>query len=56
METNPADVTELILRAAGDSRPSLAETGTSGRTAVLGGAAVLAVAAGTVITVRARRT
>ncbi|MGB9996466.1 alpha/beta fold hydrolase [Streptomyces pseudogriseolus] len=56
METNPADVTELILRAAGDSRPSLAATGTSGRTAVLGGAAVLAVAAGTVITVRARRT
>ncbi|MFC8831646.1 alpha/beta fold hydrolase [Streptomyces griseoincarnatus] len=55
METNPDDVTHLILRAAGDSRPSLAKTGTSGRTAVLGGTALLAVAAGTVIAIRARR-
>ncbi|MGW1632040.1 MarR family transcriptional regulator [Streptomyces anthocyanicus] len=46
METNPEDVTKLILRAAGDSRPSLAKTGTSGRTAFLGGAVVLSIAAG----------
>ncbi|BDD77046.1 hypothetical protein GCM10010310_24680 [Streptomyces violaceolatus] len=56
METNPEDVTALILRAAGDARPSLASTGTSGRTAFLGGAAVLAVAAGAAVVIRARRT
>ncbi|MYS73099.1 hypothetical protein GTY88_22190 [Streptomyces sp. SID5926] len=55
METNPEDVTKLILRAAGDARPSLASTGTSGRTAFLGGAAVLAVAAGAAVVIRARR-
>ncbi|MFF8572558.1 alpha/beta fold hydrolase [Streptomyces sp. NPDC015408] len=56
METNPDDVTKLILGAAGDSRPSLAKTGTSGRIAFLGGAAVLSVAAGAAMVTRARRT
>ncbi|MGW2049931.1 alpha/beta fold hydrolase [Streptomyces sp. NPDC001858] len=55
METNPDDVTNLILRAAGDSRPSLAKTGTHGQTAFLGGMAVLAVAVGTAVVIRARR-
>ncbi|MFF5343940.1 alpha/beta fold hydrolase [Streptomyces althioticus] len=55
METNPDDVTKLILQAAGDARPSLAETGTDGRAALLGGAAALTVAAGTAIMIRARR-
>lgn len=56
METNPDDVTKLILQASGDARPSLAQTGTNGRTALLGGAALLTVAAGTAIVIRARRT
>ncbi len=56
METNPDDVTDLILQAAGDARPSLAKTGSSGPNAILGGAAALAVAAGATIVIRARRT
>ncbi|WP_399880639.1 alpha/beta fold hydrolase [Streptomyces sp. BBFR51] len=55
METNPADVTDLILRAAHDSRPSLARTGSTEQTVLLGAASVLAVAGGTVLVVRSRR-
>ncbi|MDT0397858.1 MULTISPECIES: alpha/beta hydrolase [Streptomyces] len=55
LETDPDDVTDLILRAAHDSGPALAETGAGDRAAVLGGAAVLAVAGGTALVVRSRR-
>ncbi|MFI1418109.1 lipase family alpha/beta hydrolase [Streptomyces sp. NPDC020731] len=55
LETDSDDVTDLILRAARDSRPALAATGASDRAAVLGGAAVLAVAGGTALVVRSRR-
>ncbi|MFG3092841.1 alpha/beta fold hydrolase [Streptomyces antibioticus] len=56
LETNPDAVTHLILQAAHDNRPSLAKTGTSTtRTAALGGAAALAVAAGAVLVIRTRR-
>ncbi|MGW1327896.1 alpha/beta fold hydrolase [Streptomyces antibioticus] len=55
LETNPDAVTHLILQAAHDNRPSLAKTGTTTRTAALGGAAALAVAAGAVLVIRTRR-
>ncbi|CAL9328843.1 alpha/beta fold hydrolase [Streptomyces sp. enrichment culture] len=55
LETDPDDVTALILQAADASRPSLAETGSRDRTAWLGGAAVLITAGGMLVTVRARR-
>ncbi|MGW4108954.1 alpha/beta fold hydrolase, partial [Streptomyces sp. NPDC004976] len=55
LETDPSEVTDLILRAAHDARPHLAATGATTRTAVLGGAAALAVAGGTALMVRARR-
>ncbi|WP_244941872.1 alpha/beta fold hydrolase [Streptomyces rubrogriseus] len=55
-ETNPDDVTHLILQAAHDSRPGLAHTGTTEQTLLVGSAAVLAVASGTVLVVRSRRT
>ncbi|GAA3502856.1 alpha/beta hydrolase [Streptomyces prasinosporus] len=55
LETHPDEVTDLILQAAHDAPPSLARTGTTGQTLVLGGAAVLAVAGGTALVVRARR-
>ncbi|MEF9907133.1 alpha/beta fold hydrolase [Streptomyces sp. P9-A2] len=55
METNPGDITDLILQAAHGARPGLAETGAGERAAVLGGAAVLAVAGGTALVVRSRR-
>ncbi|MFE7811307.1 alpha/beta fold hydrolase [Streptomyces sp. NPDC057433] len=54
-ETNPDDVTDLVLQAAHGSRPGLAETGAGEQAAVLGGAAVLAVAGGTALVVRSRR-
>jgi pimeloyl-ACP methyl ester carboxylesterase len=56
LETDSDDVTDLILRAAHDPRPGLAATGASDRAAVLGGVAVLAVAGGTALVVRSRRT
>ncbi|MFI1441339.1 alpha/beta fold hydrolase [Streptomyces fructofermentans] len=55
METNPGDVTDLILQAAEHSRPSLAATGSNTQVLVLSGAAVLAVAGGLTITVRSRK-
>ncbi|MEU1692496.1 alpha/beta fold hydrolase [Streptomyces hirsutus] len=64
METNPGDITDLILQAAHGSHPSLAragasprlaKTGASVQAAALGGAAVLAVAGGTALVVRSRR-
>ncbi|MGY0070444.1 lipase family alpha/beta hydrolase [Streptomyces sp. QTS137] len=55
LETNPGDVTDLVLRAAHGARPGLAETGAGERTALLGGAAVLAVAGGAALVVRSRR-
>ncbi|MBL3670399.1 alpha/beta hydrolase [Streptomyces sp. M2CJ-2] len=55
LETDPGEVTDLILQAAHGSRPGLAKTGTGEQTAVLGGAAVLAVAGGTALVVRSRR-
>ncbi|MFD3825662.1 alpha/beta fold hydrolase [Streptomyces sp. NPDC058625] len=55
LETNPGDVTDLVLRAAHGSRPSLAATGAGEQAAALGGAAVLAVAGGTALVVRSRR-
>ncbi|MFF0106436.1 lipase family alpha/beta hydrolase [Streptomyces hirsutus] len=55
LETNPGDVTDLILQAAHGSHPRLAKTGASEQAAVLGGAAVLAVAGGTALVVRSRR-
>ena len=54
-ETNPDDVTDLILRAAHDARPGLAAAGATDRAAVLGGVAALAVAGGTALMVRSRR-
>ncbi|MGW3681028.1 alpha/beta fold hydrolase [Streptomyces prasinus] len=65
LETDPDQVTDLILRAAHGARPALAragasvrlaETGTGERAAILGGTAVLAVAGGTALVVRSRRT
>ncbi|MGW5969529.1 alpha/beta fold hydrolase [Streptomyces sp. NPDC055186] len=56
LETDPGEVTDLILRAAHDSRPALARTGTGEQAALLGGAAVLAVAGGTALILRSRRT
>lgn len=55
METNPGDVTDLILQAAHGSPPTLARTGTSEQTSLLGASALLAVAGGTVLIVRSRR-
>lgn len=55
LETDPDKVTDLILRAAQDSRPRLARTGATERVAGLGGAAALAVAGGTALVVRSRR-
>ncbi|MFD7768912.1 alpha/beta fold hydrolase [Streptomyces sp. NPDC059787] len=55
-ETDPDDVTDLILRAAHGSRPALAATGAGRGAAALGGVAVLAVAGGTALVVRSRRT
>ncbi|MFC8391386.1 alpha/beta fold hydrolase [Streptomyces sp. NPDC057238] len=55
LETDPDDVTDLILRAAHGSRPALATTGASKGAAALGGVAVLAVAGGTALVVRSRR-
>ncbi|MFI5903212.1 alpha/beta fold hydrolase [Streptomyces cyaneofuscatus] len=55
METDPGAVTDLILQAAHDSRPSLAKTGTTTRTVALGSASALAVAGGAALMVRARR-
>ncbi|CAL9345571.1 alpha/beta fold hydrolase [Streptomyces sp. enrichment culture] len=55
METNSGEVTDLILRAAQDSRPSLAQSGTGERATVLGGVAVVAIAGGAFLVVRSRR-
>ncbi|MFD3414806.1 alpha/beta fold hydrolase [Streptomyces cyaneofuscatus] len=55
METDPGAVTDLILQAAHDSRPSLAKTGTTTRTVALGRASAPAVAGGAALTVRTRR-
>ncbi|MBT3150163.1 alpha/beta hydrolase [Streptomyces sp. CHD11] len=55
LETDPDEVTDLILRAAHDARPALAATGAATQSAVLGGTAVLAVAAGAALMIRARR-
>lgn len=55
LETNPDDVTDLILQAAQNARPSLARTGTTTQASVLSGVAVLTVVGGFTITVRARR-
>lgn len=55
METNPDDVTDLILRAAQGAGPSLADTGSTGRDALLGGAAALAVGTGALLVARSRR-
>ncbi|MEW2266259.1 lipase family alpha/beta hydrolase [Streptomyces sp. NPDC047853] len=56
METNPGDVTRLILRAAEGTRPSLASTGTSAPAiSAMAGVAVLALAGGTTLVLRARR-
>lgn len=55
MATNSADVTDLILRAAHDSKPSLAHTGTTRQTVVIGAAAGLALAGGAVLVVQSRR-
>ncbi|MFZ4275804.1 alpha/beta fold hydrolase [Streptomyces arboris] len=55
METAPGAVTDLILQAAHDSRPSLAKTGTTTRTVALGSASALAVAGGAALMLRARR-
>lgn len=56
LETNPDEVTDVILKAAhDDARPALAAAGTTARTAVLGGAAVVAVAAGATLVNRSRR-
>ncbi|MGC0379499.1 lipase family alpha/beta hydrolase [Streptomyces sp. SAI-229] len=54
-ETDPDDVTDLILRAAHGSRPALAATGAGDGTAAVGGMAVLAVTGGTALVVRSRR-
>ncbi|MFD4577361.1 alpha/beta fold hydrolase [Streptomyces sp. NPDC058417] len=54
LETDPEAVTDLILRAAHGSRPSLARTGAE-QAAMLGGTAALAVAGGTVLVLHARR-
>ncbi|WP_326757305.1 hypothetical protein OIE73_30490 [Streptomyces hirsutus] len=56
LETNPDDVTDLILQAAHGSHPRLAKTGANEQTTVLGGAAVLATAGGTALVVPSRRT
>ncbi|WP_371102053.1 alpha/beta fold hydrolase [Streptomyces sp. PU_AKi4] len=55
-ETDPDEVTDLILRAAHGSRPALAATGAGNGAATLGGTAVLAVAGGTALVARSRRT
>ncbi|MFD3504716.1 alpha/beta fold hydrolase [Streptomyces sp. NPDC058678] len=54
LETNPGEVTDLILQAAQGSRPSLAQTGTGEQSIVLGGVAVLAIAGGASLVVRSR--
>lgn len=56
LETDPDEVTDLILRAAHGSRPALAATGAGSGAAALGGTAVLAVAGGTALVARSRRT
>ncbi|MER6537957.1 alpha/beta hydrolase [Streptomyces sp900105755] len=55
METNSDDVTALILQAAHDSKPSFASTGGGAQTAVLGGAAAVAIGSDTFLVVRSRR-
>ncbi|WP_406724951.1 alpha/beta hydrolase [Streptomyces sp. GD-15H] len=55
LETDPDDVTDLILQAAHGSHPRLAEAGAGEQAAVLGGAAVLAMAGGTALIARSRR-
>ncbi|WP_346346036.1 alpha/beta hydrolase [Streptomyces sp. SID5789] len=55
METNPGDVTRLILQAADDARPSLAKTGASTPALALAGVSLLTLAAGTTLLLHARR-
>ena len=55
METNPGDITDLILRAAQDTRPGLASTGDSTSAKVLAGAALLALTGGTALVLGGRR-
>ncbi|MEU6523265.1 alpha/beta hydrolase [Streptomyces sp. NPDC046924] len=56
LEADPGEVTDLILRAAHDSRTALARTGAGEQAALLSGAAVLAVAGGTALILWSRRT
>ncbi len=55
METNPGDITDLILQAAHDTRPGLARTGTSPQTLALVGTALLALTGGTALVLGSRR-
>ncbi len=55
METNPGDVTRLILQAADDARPSLAKTGAPTPALALAGVSLLTLAGGTTLLLRARR-
>ncbi|MFE4692141.1 alpha/beta fold hydrolase [Streptomyces sp. NPDC056749] len=57
LETNSDDVTELIVKAAGNpQQTALADTGTTEITAMLSGGAALAITGGAVLVARARRT